>query len=80
MAKIAQLLPNRICGHLIFEWKTNSYCAIFLGVFFFRYACRSISIKRINDSGINKAHRVVKTTENRAQFDTFCIKSLCGRR
>ena len=35
MAKIAQLLPNRIFGHLIFEWKTNSYCAIFLGVFFF---------------------------------------------
>ena len=34
MAKIAQLLPNRIFGHLIFEWKTNSYCAIFLGFFF----------------------------------------------
>ena len=27
MAKITQLLPNRISGPLIFEWKTNSYCA-----------------------------------------------------
>ena len=27
MAKVTQLLPNRISGSLIFEWKTNSYCA-----------------------------------------------------
>ena len=30
MAKIAQLLPNRISGHLILEWKTNS--SVFLSV------------------------------------------------
>ena len=31
MAKIAQLLPNRISGHLILEWKTNSYCVAVIG-------------------------------------------------
>ena len=36
--------------------------------------------KKIIDSGINKVHTVVETTENRVQFDTFCIKSLRGRR
>ena len=65
MAKIVRLLPNRISGHLIFEWKTNSHCAIIIGVSL-RCTCRSISKKKIIDSGINKAHRVVKTTENRA--------------
>ena len=79
MAKIAQLLPNRTSGHLIFEWKTNSYCATIIGVSF-RCACRRISKNKIIDSGINKACRVVETTENGAQFDAFCIKSLCGRR
>ena len=34
MAKIAQLLPNRISGHLILEWKTNSYCVAVIGVSF----------------------------------------------
>ena len=46
----------------------------------FRYACRNIYKKKIIDSGINKVHTVVGTTENRVQFDTFCIKSLRGRR
>ena len=63
MAKIAQLLPNRISGHLIFEWKTNSYCVSIIGVSF-RCACRSISKDKVIDSGINQAPRVVKTTEN----------------
>ena len=65
MAKIAQLLPNRISGHLIFEWKTNSFCVNIIGVSF-RCACRSISRNKIIDSGIYKAPRVVKTTENGA--------------
>ena len=34
MAKIAQLLPNRFSGHLILEWKTNSYCVAVIGVSF----------------------------------------------
>ena len=63
MAKIALLLPNRISGQLIFEWKTNSYCVNIIGVSF-RCACRSISKDKVIDSGINKAPRVVKTTEN----------------
>ena len=63
MAKIAQLLPNRISGHLIFEWKTNSYYVNIIGVSF-RCACRSISKDKVIDSGINQAPRVVKTTEN----------------
>ena len=63
MATIALLLPNRISGHLIFEWKTNSYCVNTIGVSF-RCACRSISKDKVIDSGINKAPRVVKTTEN----------------
>ena len=54
MAKIAQLLPNRTSGHLIFEWKTNSYCATIIGVSF-RCACLRISKNKIIDSGINKA-------------------------
>ena len=54
MAKIAQLLPNRISGHLIFEWKTNSFCVNIIGVSF-RCACRSISKDKVIDSGINKA-------------------------
>ena len=62
MAKIAQLLPNRISGHLIFERKTNSYSATIIGVSF-RCAYRSISKKKIIDNRINKAHRVDKTTE-----------------
>ena len=77
IAEIEQLLPNRIRGY--FEWKTNSYCTSIIGVPFY-CACRCISKTKIIDGGINKAHEVVKTTENRAQFDTFCIKSLCGRR
>ena len=32
MPKVAQLLPNRISGNLIFKWKTNSYCATIIGV------------------------------------------------
>ena len=63
MATIAQLLPNRISGHLICEWKTNSYCVNIIGVSF-RCACRSISKDKVIDNGINKAPRVVKTTEN----------------
>ena len=45
MAKIAQLLQNHISGHLVFEWKTNSYCATIIGVSF-RCVCRSISQKK----------------------------------
>ena len=47
MATIAQLLPNRISGHLIFEWKTNSFCVNIIGVSF---RCAK---NKIIDSGIN---------------------------
>ena len=79
MAKIAQLLPSRISGHLIFKWKTNSYCAtlIIVSFCFFRW---SISKKKIVDSRINKTHWIVKATKYWAQLGTFCIESLCCRR
>ena len=73
-----QPLLNRIRGHLIFEWKTNSYCATIIGVSFY-CACRSISVEKMIDNGRRlKIER--NLTKNRAQFDTFCIESLCGRR
>ena len=80
MTKIAQLLPNRInATDLIVEWRTISYCATIIGVSF-RCACRNIFKKKIIDSGIEKAHRLVKATENRAQFQLQCEQDItCSR-
>ena len=54
MAKIAQLLPNRISGHLIFKWKTNSYCASLIIVSF--CFVRLLNIER------NLAHSALKAS------------------
>ena len=78
-AKIAQLLPNCISDYLIFERKTNSYCLTIIGVSF-RCACRSISKKKVIDSGINKALRVARRLKMERNLTSFYIKSLCGRR
>ena len=59
MAKIAQLLPNRISGHLILEWKTNSYCVALIGVSF---RCTT---------SISPSHALSSTTE---AFNAECVK------
>ena len=80
MANIAQLLPNRISGHLIFEWKSNSYCATIIGVSF-RCACRSISQNKTIDSGINKALRVARRLKMERNLTHSTLKvSVVGHR
>ena len=80
MAKIAQLLPNCISGHLIFEWKSNSYCATIIGVSF-RCACRSISQNKTIDSGINKALRVTRRLKMERNLTHSTLKvSVVGHR
>ena len=58
MAKIAQLLPNRISGHLILEWKTNSsvFLSVVPPVYHRAYALSSTSLDYcmdLIDSAIN---------------------------
>ena len=65
MAKIAQLLPNRISGHLILEWKTNSYYVAVIGVSF-RCAYRSISRRLKIDRNLTHSALKASVVDDRA--------------